>query len=222
MFIAVDGIDGAGKTTLVKQLAHHLAHLNPLTTKEPTSTTSWGQRLRQSAFEGRLSREKEIEFFHLDRLHHLENKIKPALVSCRVVICDRYVDSTLAFQTGTPAQADQLFAYFAKDILVPDVTFILKCHVSVGMERIIRERGKLSKFEDLPTLEKARSIYESRSGDNYEYVDASGSVEDTLQQTLDALIRRFPYLENGLIRSGGDVKFSDCGDDSNLKIAAGG
>jgi dTMP kinase len=195
MFIAVDGIDGAGKTTLVGQLADRFrsAGTTVVVTKEPTSESPWGQALKASADNGRLPREQEIEFFHKDRLHHIANIIQPALDAGHTVICDRYIDSTLAFQAVDILDADKLYAKFAPEILVPDVTFILKCTVEIGLERIRRRnQGSLSTFENKETLLKARSIYESRRGPNYEFLEATGTIEATYFQAIRALKRRFP------------------------------
>ena len=131
MFIAVDGIDGSGKSTLVRGIAAVLAPLDPLTTKEPTDASFWGRRLRTSAREGRLPRSTEIEYFHKDRLHHIATVIRPALERGRIVITDRYVDSTLAFQAASADEADRLYeTYLGTEILRPDITMILRCTVS--------------------------------------------------------------------------------------------
>lgn len=197
IFIAIDGIDGSGKTTLSSNLCALLPDFDPEPTKEPTADNEWGRRLRISATEGRLPRDTEIEFFHRDRLHHIENCIRPRLEQGRIVICDRYVDSTLAFQARDAAEADQMFDRFAREILLPDVTFILRCPVSVGLQRIHDNRPEKSTFEEVGTLEHAHMIYESRvaKGGAYVGIDATGSLHHTLSQVLGCLISRFPHLE---------------------------
>jgi thymidylate kinase len=105
----------------------------------------------------------------------------------RTVISDRYVDSTLAFQGETPDEAEKLYELFKPEILIPDITFILKCPVDIGLKRIARDRGSVTKFEDIETLEKARVIYESRTGSNYVFLDASGSVANTFNQMLETV-----------------------------------
>lgn len=189
MFIAVDGIDGSGKSTLVRNMAAVLQPFDPLTTKEPTDVSFWGRRLRESAREGRLPQATEFEYFHKDRLHHIENVIKPALDCGRIVITDRYVDSTLAFQAGSPDEADVLYDRFLRcGILSPDVTMILRCSVPQGLQRLqVRDQGRLSAFEDDAAQRKAKEIYEARSGPHYRFIDASGTEQDTLRQAIDIL-----------------------------------
>lgn len=189
MFIAVDGIDGSGKTTLVRQLAEIFQSSGDVfVTKEPTDYSKWGQRLRQAASQGRLSADVELEHFKQDRNYHIEQYIKPALNDGKVVITDRYVDSTLAFQSNDPEQADQLYLSMVDDILVPDITFIIDCPVDLGLERInARDKGKFSQFEKKSTLDRAANIYKSRAGDHYFHLDGSGSKQHTLNQALEAL-----------------------------------
>lgn len=192
LFIAVDGIDGSGKTTLVNQLADLLQPFDPIVTKEPTSSSKWGRLLRDSASSGRLPRATEIEYFHLDRIYHLEHVIIPMLKRGRAVITDRYVDSTLAFQAESPKEAQELYKQFLPEIREPDLTIILDCLVAVGQQRIQKARGKLTKFEDSETLERAKSIYDSRNGTNYCHLDANGSIEFTFGQAVAVLCQRFP------------------------------
>ena len=193
MFIAVDGIDGSGKSTLVRGIAALLEPFHPLTTKEPTNTSFWGRRLRASAREGRLPRATEIEYFHKDRIHHIVNIIKPALDSGRIVITDRYVDSTLAFQACSPEEADVLYEQALRaDILCPDITMILRCAVSEGLQRLhLRDKGSLSAFEDNEAQRRAKQIYETRSGAHYRFIDASGTEDDTLRQAVEVLKEGF-------------------------------
>jgi dTMP kinase len=189
MFIAVDGIDGSGKSTLVGRIAAILAPLRPLTTKEPTDASCWGRRLRASAREGRLPRATEIEYFHKDRLHHIATVIRPALESGQIVITDRYVDSTLAFQAESVDEADRLYeGYIGTGILRPDITMILRCPVWQGRQRIQRrDKGAASTFESDAAQRRAKKIYETRSGSHYRFIDASGTEDDALRQAVSIL-----------------------------------
>ena len=192
MFIVVDGIDGAGKSTLCFLMQRVLKQFDSIVTKEPTLNSPWATKIREIATAGRESPEKEIEYFHEDRKFHLRNVIEPELKNGKVVICDRYVDSTLAFQAKTTEEADQLFRRFESEIRIPDITFILKCPVEIGLERLrLRDGKNLTKFETKSTLEHARKIYESRTGPNHRFIDASGSSEYTLEQAVETLRLEF-------------------------------
>ncbi len=186
MFIAVDGIDGAGKTTLVRQLAATL-HPVPMVTKEPTDTSKWGRILREASMKGRLSRDEEIEYFHLDRLAHIADRIKPALDRRIPVITDRYVDSTLAFQAMDPADADVMYEKFRSEILIPDITFILDCPVEIGLARIAKRNLGTSVYETEAFLLRAREIYRTRRGPNYCHIDAAGTPEQTFAVAFERL-----------------------------------
>jgi dTMP kinase len=195
MFFAIDGIDGAGKTTLVNYLREIFKEFNPLLTKEPTNISEWGIKLREAAKEGRLTDKEELEYFKKDRQFHLTNRIEPALIEGRLVITDRYADSTLAFQAKTPFEADELYKTFVNEIRVPDITFILSCPVEIGLGRVrARDGENLSEFETEETLTIASRIYESRSGDNYVKLKATGTAEETLEQALKAIVQRIPKL----------------------------
>jgi dTMP kinase len=109
ILLAVDGIDGAGKTTQVKLLADALraAGENVLASKEPTDG-QWGRRLRQSAQNGRLSLEDELHAFIEDRKEHVATTILPALAAGSVVLLDRYFYSTIAYQGARGADVATL------------------------------------------------------------------------------------------------------------------
>lgn len=201
MLIAIDGIDGAGKTTLAESLAQVLSSLNPLVEKEPTEYSEWGRRLKQSAELGRLSRKEELEYFHKDRLYHLSTIVMPALQSGRVVIMDRYIDSTLAYQSNSPEEAEELYRKFLPEIVVPDITFILDCDVELGLKRIAESRNGNSTFEVKDTLKLAQQIYRSRLGPTYVHIDAQGSKEQILERAVEALRSRFENLQKVLRRA---------------------
>lgn len=198
MLIAIDGIDGAGKTTLAESLARLLERRDPLLEKEPTENSEWGRRLKLSAEIGRLSREKELEYFHKDRLHHLKTVIVPAMNSGRIVILDRYVDSTLAYQSSTLKEAENLYQKFLPEIVVPDVTLILDCPAEVGLKRIADSRNGNSTFEVKDTLKLAQEIYGSRKGANYVHIDSQGTKEETLKLAVEVLRSKFRKLRSVL------------------------
>jgi dTMP kinase len=189
MFIVIEGVDGTGQSTLAQALVERLGTDRVVLTREPTADSSWGRQLRQSAAEGRLSREEEIEYFHRDRLHHLETLIRPALASGKIVICDRYVDSTLAYQAASPEEADRLYERMKAELLEPDIVFVLDCPVDLALKRIGDGRDGHSRFERKETLETASRIYASREGQRYHHLDAAKPPEVVLEEALAVLER---------------------------------
>src|SRR6266566_7765582 len=89
--VAIDGIDGSGKTTQAQLLAKFCEEnrLSFVMSKEPTKG-DYGRQIRDSAIRGRLSVEEEIEILEKDRCEHVEKLIKPALHNEQIVILDRY------------------------------------------------------------------------------------------------------------------------------------
>src|SRR4051794_4247303 len=99
ILIAVEGIDGAGKTTQVTRLCAALADVGEtvVRSKEPTNGPH-GRRLRESAQTGRMNADEELQTFIADRREHVETVIRPALERGETVILDRYFYSTVAYQ----------------------------------------------------------------------------------------------------------------------------
>src|SRR5437899_13016555 len=95
--VAVEGIDGSGKTTQAERLARYCdeKRLTYILSKEPTSG-QYGQLFRSSASRGRLSVEEEIDILLRDRSEHVDQVIKPAIDQDKIVILDRYYLSTCA------------------------------------------------------------------------------------------------------------------------------
>jgi dTMP kinase len=188
MFIALEGIDGSGKSTLARALAERLAarlgRERVILTREPTDDSEWGRRLRRSEGAGRLAREDEIEHFHRDRVHHLANVVRPALAAGKIVICDRYVDSMLAYQARDPADADRLLAQRAGEIIVPDLVLILELPVETALTRIGGAREARTSFEREETLRRAASIYASRCGARYSRLDATKPAAELLEEAF--------------------------------------
>ncbi|HRZ34937.1 MAG TPA: dTMP kinase, partial [Candidatus Paceibacterota bacterium] len=97
--LAIEGIDGAGKSVQAKAVAAVLLArgLDVVLTREPTRGP-WGQLLRESAAKGRLSPADELKAFIEDRKQHVAELIRPSLEAGRIVITDRYYFSTVAYQ----------------------------------------------------------------------------------------------------------------------------
>jgi len=166
LFVTVEGIDGCGKSTFVKGLAKALKSegVGVAVTAEPTAT--WlGEAVRRSWNEG-VSPYAEACLFMADRVEHCK-EIAGLLEKESVVLCDRYNDSTLAYQgaalgreceDGVGGAIDWLRRATPPDVLVPDLTFLLKLEPRLAMDRISGRNG-LTKFEKLAFLREVDGAY---------------------------------------------------------------
>ncbi len=158
--IIVEGIDGAGKSTLVRQFAEYCQArgLGCVTSGEPTRG-QWGLKLRRSMTEGRLTLEEELALFLKDRAEHVETLIRPALQRGDVVVLDRYYFSTAAYQGARGVDPESLLAENEKFAPQPDLVLLLDFDPAAGLDRI-RARGDApNSFEELAQLREVRRIF---------------------------------------------------------------
>ncbi|WP_320551960.1 dTMP kinase [Luteibacter sahnii] len=187
LLIAIEGIDGAGKTTLAQAIRDRLAADGTVVTlsKEPTNGP-WGTRLRESASTGRLTPDEELDLLVRDRREHVANLIQPALARGEVVILDRYFPSNVAYQGAAGLDIDEVMARnaFAPR---PDLLLLLDLDPVVGLERIRRRGDRPNHFETDDNLSRCRRIFQAMSLDHTVQIDATASAEAVLTQALDAI-----------------------------------
>jgi dTMP kinase len=158
--VAIEGIDGSGKTTQAELLAkfcteNRLAHV---VSKEPTKG-KYGTQIRASATRGRMSIEDEVEILLKDRAEHVENVIAPALQKEKIVILDRYYFSTAAYQGAHGANAELILAENERFAPQPDLLIVLDVSARTGIGRIKSRGDEPNKFETIESLERARAIF---------------------------------------------------------------
>jgi dTMP kinase len=194
LLIAIEGIDGAGKTTLAQSLARVLeaAGARVVLGKEPTNGP-WGTRLRQTAATGRLSPEQEVEFLLHDRRQHVEEVIQPALARGDVVILDRYFPSMVAYQGAAGLPLDEML--HANDFAPrPNLLLLLDLAPEQGLERIRARGDKPNHFETAQNLERCRVIFNQLELPGKVVIDASQGEAEVLRDvhaaTVAALARR--------------------------------
>ncbi|HHV94017.1 MAG TPA: dTMP kinase [Firmicutes bacterium] len=147
IFITLEGPDGSGKSTQAVLLAERLRQmaLPVVLTREPGGT-SVGQKLREILLDPnmRLSVMTEVLLMAADRAQHVQEVIKPALKNNMVVVCDRYVDSSLAYQGfGLMGEISQVKAIneAAIESVWPDLTILLDVDPAVGLRRHRQRKG---------------------------------------------------------------------------------
>jgi dTMP kinase len=200
VFITLEGPDGSGKSSLLPRLAAALAArgLDVVATREPGSTPL-GERIRSLVLdtEPRIDRTGRADalLFAAARAQHVVEVIEPALARGAIVLCDRYADSSLAYQgvgSGVPMDELRAVQHFATGGLVPDLTILLDLPVEVGLGRKSDEITRFEAYQDTAYHERVRQAFLGFAADEparFAIVDATGAPDDVLADALKALDR---------------------------------
>ncbi len=169
-FIVFEGLDGSGKSTQFRQLSDNLEKENykVVKTKEPTVNLPVGKLIREILYEKDEVREIPGEalalLFAADRIDHISTKVKPALKENSVVISDRYVYSSYAYQSkGMKKEIDLTWLYnINKYAIDPDIVIFLDITPELGQERLRDGQKRVQDhtyFETLVQQQRIRSVY---------------------------------------------------------------
>ena len=195
VFVVFEGGDGVGKTTQVDRLCAWLANAghDVLKTFEPGDTTV-GAMIRRIVLDpatGEMSPRAEALLYAADKAQHIFTVVKPALQRGAVVVCDRYVDSMLAYQGAgralEPAEIEQI-ARWATEDLRPDLTVVLDAELSDGIHAKA-DKDRLESAGDVFHEQTRQSFLElaRRYPDRYLVLDARASREDIAAQVAERM-----------------------------------
>lgn len=195
MFITFEGGEGAGKTTLIERIYEELTGrgLPVVKTRAPGATAA-GVVIRDLVLHhvDPLSSRAELLLYLADRAEHTAKIIRPALEAGKIVLCDRYNDSTVAYQgagRGFDIPFVRSLCSFATDGLQPDMTFYLDLDPKLGLERVKNAGMTADKIESEKILfhEKIRSAFRSMAEEEpgrFRILDASQSPDAVLHTAL--------------------------------------
>jgi dTMP kinase len=198
LFITLEGPEGAGKSTNREYLAERLraAGIEVLLTREPGGTPL-AERIREVLLtpgDEVMNADTELLLVFAARAQHLAAVIRPALARGAVVLCDRFTDSTYAYQGGGRGLSVERIAsleHFVQGELRPDLTLVFDLPVEIGLARA-SARGRLDRFEQEGRVffEAVRNAYLKRAEADparYQLVDAAQPLAQ-VQQALDGLL----------------------------------
>lgn len=192
LLVAVEGIDGTGKSTQCRMLADWLntrgreAAVLPEPTRGPH-----GMELRRRAREGRLDARGEFELFLSDRAWNVERNIAPLLARGGVAILDRYYISSMAYQGARGLDPEAIRAANEAIAPRPDVVFLLTLSVDDAMERIHgREEHGPNLFEARDYQERVAAIFDALDWPEIVRIDARASVDGMQEEMRKVLEKR--------------------------------
>ena len=184
--IALEGIDGTGKSTQCALLADYLESCSfpVVRLREPTQGV-WGRKIRKILTEGRgdVTPEEELQYFINDRKEDVEQNIAPALEQGKVVLIDRYYYSTAAYQGALGFDPKKIIEDNEAFAPRPNLLFIIQGSLDESFRRIEQGRDGFSSFEKRGYLEKVRNIFDTFAGDHIRRIDSDPPVEE-VQQAL--------------------------------------
>ncbi|AMD97286.1 thymidylate kinase [Streptococcus sp. oral taxon 431] len=201
--VSLEGPEGAGKTSVLEALIPVLENrgVEVLTTREPGGVLI-GEKIREVILDPshtEMDPKTELLLYIASRRQHLVEKVLPALTAGKLVIMDRFIDSSVAYQgfgRGLDIDAIDWLNQFATDGLKPDLTLYFDIEVEEGLARIAansdREVNRLD-MEGLDLHRKVRQGYLSlieREGNRIEKIDASLPLDQVIENTQQLLFDR--------------------------------
>ena len=197
LFITFEGIDGCGKSTQIDLLAKYFTKLKKpiVKTEEPGGTAGANEirkiLLRENNFQ--WSVETEALLFMAARNDHVEKVIKPSIKDNKIVICDRFMDSTLVYQGMRSPKAKQLsLTLFELIAINPDITFLIDMEPEIALNRALNRSTEEDRFENygINFQHKLRKNFldiAHKHSDRIKIINGNQSPEDVAAQINESI-----------------------------------
>ncbi|WJP97760.1 dTMP kinase [Macrococcus bovicus] len=197
MFITFEGPEGSGKSTVMQAVAARLER--PLiTTREPG-----GIRISEAIRDVLLSDDYSMDartealLFAASRRQHLVEKVQPALDAGQIVLCDRFIDSSLAYQgyaRGIGVEEIMSVNQFAIESYMPDLTLYLKVPPEIGLARIMDNQRETNRLDN-ESLAFHQRVYDGYNdlADTYERIvtiDATRPIDEVIEDAYQVIIKK--------------------------------
>ncbi|GAK13869.1 dTMP kinase [Geomicrobium sp. JCM 19039] len=199
LFITFEGGEGAGKSTVLKAVAERLETngYRVVTTREPGGV-KLAENIRHSLLDDPsldIDPKTEALLFAAARRQHLVEKIIPALTEGAVVLCDRFVDSSLAYQgagRGIGVEAVRHINEFAVEKYMPDVTLLFDLPIQLGLDRIKGNKRESNHLDEEGALfhETVRRAYHqlaSQNEERYRMIKADAPIGAVIEETYSVI-----------------------------------
>lgn len=206
MFITFEGIDGSGKTTQSKLLANYFKQIlgenNVVLTREPGGT-DFAEKIRELLLKDNIDPISELLLLTSMRYEHMKKLILPALKEGKTVICDRFIDSTIAYQGYGLGVDLSLIRDLHKlvEIKYPDITFILDIDVQVGLSRA-KDKNKYEEM-NIDFYNKVQKGFQEIAAEESDRCNVITGIEtksdnqihiEIISKTTTAKTQQFPAL----------------------------
>ena len=198
LFITLEGIEGAGKSTVVDFIEDFLTKEghDVIKTREPGGTVI-GEQIREILLKNEnhtLTHDAELLLVFSARAQHIQEVILPALSSGKIILCDRFTDASYAYQgggRGIDASRINLLEKWVQGDLRPNLTLLFDLDVSIGMQRT-KKRSDADRFEreEINFFEKIRNTYLERAKkepQRFRIINSATSVENVKEQIVTIL-----------------------------------
>lgn len=200
MFITLEGPEGSGKTTVAKKIIEELNKkgYEVIYTREPGGSEI-AESIRNIILDKKnvlMDRKTEVLLFAASRRQHLVEKVLPALKENKVVICDRFLDSSLAYQghaRGAGIEDVYQVNYYAIEGRLPDLTIYFDIDAKIGLNRINIDKNREVNRLDLEKVEFHNKVREGylilceKYPERIKKIDASKTIEEVAQDALNLI-----------------------------------